>query len=167
MVFGVAVALSCLLIPLQALCALDYLWLRAIFGVSIGLLFTRKTIGLLVCVLGNVLLFTYAALRYGQPPEMPVLRLSWSIFAFWFAGRILRWIFLRVPGGRPLVTAGAMIVAGLSLLDVAFHHAALVWVVRIVGIVLAAAGGILAIFGLQALWEDRIALLLDNWGFRR
>jgi hypothetical protein len=174
-VFGVAVALSCLLIPLQALCALPYLWLRAIFGVSIGLFFTRKTIGLLVCMLGNVLLFTYAALRYG-PPKMEVLLLSWSIFAFWFAGRILRWIFLRVPGGPPLVIGGAMIVVGLSLLDVALHHTALVvalhhnalvWVVRIAGIVLAAAGGILAIVGLQAFWEDRIALLLDNRRFRR
>jgi len=165
-VLGIAVAFSCLLIPFQALCHLPYLWLRAIFGVSIGLLFTRKTIGLLVCVLGNVLLFTYAALRYG-PPEMLVVLLSWSIFAFWFAGRILRWIFLRVPGGRPLVIAGAMIVVGLSLLDVALHHNALVWVVRIAGIGLAAAGGILAIFGLQAFWEERIALLLDDWRFRR
>src|SRR5262245_18734654 len=166
-VLGVAVALPWLLFPLQKLCALSYLWLRAIFGVSIGLLFTRKTIGLLVCVLGNVLLFTYAALRYGQPPAMPVLLLSWSIFAFWFAGRVLRWIFLRVPGGRPLVLAGAMIVVGLSLLDVALYHTALVWVVRIAGIVLAAAGGILAIFGLQAYWEERITLLLDDRRFRR
>ena len=166
-VFGVGVAVSWLLSPFCALGRLSYLWLRAIFGVSIGLLFTRKTIGLLVCVLGNVLLFTYAALRYGQPPEMPVLLLSWSIFVFWFAGWILRWIFLRVPGGRPLVVAGAMIVVGLSLLDVAFHHAALVWVVRVLGIVLAAAGGILAIFGLQAFWEERIALWEDNWRFRR
>jgi hypothetical protein len=178
-VLGVAVALSGLLIPLQLLCALPYLWLRAIFGVSIGLFFTRKTIGLLVCMLGNVLLFTYAALRYGPPdgpPEMPVALLSWSIFAFWFAGWILRWIFLRVPGGRPLVIAGAMIVVGLSLFDVALHHTALVvalhhnalvWVVRIAGIVLAAAGGILAIFGLQAFWEERIALMLDNRRFRR
>ena len=166
-VFGVAVGLSCLLIPLQALCALPYLWLRAIFGVSIGLFFTRKTIGLLVCMLGNVLLFTYAALRYG-PPKMEVLLLSWSIFAFWFAGWILRWIFLRVPGGPPLVIGGAMIVVGLSLLDVALHHTALVWwVVRIAGIGLAATGGILAIVGLQALWEERIALLLDDWRFRR
>lgn len=165
--FGIAVVWSWLLIPFHALCHLPYLWLRAIFGVSIGLLFTRKTIGLLVCVLGNVLLFTYAALRYG-PPEMPVLLLSWSIFAFWFAGRILRWIFLRVPGGPPLVVAGAMIVVGLSLLDVALHHTALVWwVVRIAGIGLAAAGGILAIVGLQALWEERITLLLDDWRFRR
>jgi hypothetical protein len=29
------------------------------------------------------------------------------------------------------------------------------------------AGGIFAILGLQALWEDRIALLLDDWRFRR
>jgi len=165
-VVGVAVALSWILIPLKALCALSYFWLRAIFGVSIGLLFTRKTIGFLVCVLGNVLLFTYAALSY-EPHEMPVLLLSWSIFAFWFAGRVLRWIFLRVPGGRQLVIAGAMIVVGLLLLDVALYHTALVWVVRTAGIVLAAAGGILAIFGLQAYWEERITLLLDDRRFRR
>jgi hypothetical protein len=61
-----------------------------------------------------------------------------------------------------------MILVGLSLLDVALHHTALVWwVVRIAGIGLAAAGGIFAILGLQALWEDRIALLLDDWRFRR
>jgi hypothetical protein len=166
-VFGVAVALSWLLIPLQVLCALPYLWLRAIFGVSIGLFFPRKTIGLLVCVLGNVLLFAYAGLVSG-PPEMPILKLTWSILAFWFAGRILCWIFLRVPGGPPLVVAGAMIVVGLSLLDVALHHTALVWwVMRIAGIGLAAAGGILAIVGLQALWEERITLLRDDWQFRR
>lgn len=165
-VFGVGVAVPWLLSPFYALCDLRYLWLRAIFGVSIGLFFTRKTIGLLVCVLGNVLLFTYAALRY-EPPEVPVLLLSWSIFAFWFAGRILRWIFLRVPGGRPLVIAGAMIVVGLSLLDVTLYHNALVWLVRIAGIGLAAAGGIFAIIGLQALWEDRIAPLLDDRRFRR
>lgn len=112
-------------------------------------------------------MFAYAGLVSG-PPEMPILKLTWSILAFWFAGRILRWIFLRVPGGPPLVVAGAMIVVGLSLLDVALHHTALVWwVMRIAGIGLAAAGGILAIVGLQALWEERITLLRDDWQFRR
>ena len=166
-VFGVAVVRSWLLIPYHALGAIPYLWLRAIFGISIGLLFTRKTIGLLVCVLGNVLLFAYAGLRYG-PPEIPIVLVSWSIFAFWFAGRILRWIITRVPGGLPLVIAGAMLVVGLSLLEVALHHAALGWwVVRIAGLGLTAAGCILAIFGLQAFWEERIALLLDDRRFRR
>ena len=128
---------------------------------------TRKTIGLLVCVLGNAALFALVSWMYGRPENLIVL-LGWSIFAFWLAGRILRWVFLRVPGGRPLVVAGAMIVVGLSMLDAALHHSALVWwVVRIAGIWLAAAGGILAIFGLQALWEERIALLLDDRRFRR
>jgi len=166
-VFGIAVILSWLFVPYHALGALPYLWLRAIFGISIGLLVTAKTIGLLWCVLGNVVLFTYAGLRYG-PPEIPIVLLSWSIFAFWFAGWILRWIITRVPGGLPLVVAGAMILVGMSLLDVALHHTALVWwIVRITGIVLAVAGGILAILGLHALWEERIALLLDDWRFRR
>jgi hypothetical protein len=35
------------------------------------------------------------------------------------------------------------------------------------GIGLAAAGGILVIVGLQALWEERITLLRDDWQFRR
>jgi len=166
-VFGIAVAFSKLLIPFYALCDLPYLWLRAIFGVSIGLFVARKTVGLLVCVLGNAALFALVSWISG-PPENLIVLLSWSIFAFWLAGRILRWIFLRVPGGRPLVVAGAMIVVGLSLLEVALHHNALVWwVVRIAGIGLAAAGGILATFGLQALWEERIALWVDDWRFRR
>jgi hypothetical protein len=159
-VFGIGVMLCWL-------DALPYLWLRAIFGISIGLLVTGKTIGLLWCVVGNVVLFAYASLRYG-PPEIPIALLSWSIFAFWFAGWIVRWIITRVPGGLPLVVAGAMILVGMSLLDVALHHTALVWwIVRITGIVLAVAGGILAILGLHALWEERIALLLDDWRFRR
>jgi hypothetical protein len=160
-VFGIAVML------LSWLGALPYLWLRAIFGISIGLLITEKTIGLLWCVLGNVVLFAYAGLRYG-PPEIPIALLSWSIFAFWFAGWILRLIITRVPGGLPLFVAGAMILVGMSLLDVALHHTALVWwIVRIAGIGLAVAGGIFAILGLHALWEERIALLLDDWRFRR
>jgi hypothetical protein len=159
-VFGIAVMLSWL-------GALPYLWLRAIFGISIGLLITEKTIGLLWCVLGNVVLFAYAGLRYG-PPEIPIALLSWSIFAFWVAGWILRWIITRVPGGLPLFVAGAMVLVGMSLLDVALHHTALVWwIVRIAGIGLAVAGGIFAILGLHALWEERIALLLDDWRFRR
>src|SRR5262249_24952668 len=146
---------------------LPYLWLRAIFGVSIGLFVPSKTVGLLVCVLGNAALFALVSWISG-PPENLIVLLGWSIFAFWCAGRILRWIFLRIPGGRPLVVAGAMIFVGLSLLDVAFHHNALIWwVVRVLGIVLAAAGGILAIFGLQAFWEERIALWVDDWRFRR
>ena len=167
-VFGIAVVLSWLLVPYHALGALPYLWVRAISGISIGLLVTEKTIGLLWCVVGNVVLFGYAGLRYG-PPEIPIVLLIWSIFAFWFAGRILRWIIMRVPGGLLFFVAGALIVVGLSsLLDVALHHTALVWwIVRIVGIGLAAAGGIFAILGLQALWEDRIVLLLDDWRFRR
>src|SRR5262245_17888691 len=165
-VFGIAVAFSKLLIPFYALCDLPYLWLRAIFGVSIGLFVARKTVGLLVCVLGNAALFALVSWISG-PPENLIVLLSWSIFAFWLAGRILRWIFLRVPGGRPLVVAGAMIVVGLSLLEVALHHNALGWwVARIAGIGLAAAGGILAIFGLQALWVERVALGVEYWRFR-
>ena len=61
-----------------------------------------------------------------------------------------------------------MILVGVSLLDVALHHTALVWwIVRIAGTGLAVAGGIFAIVGLQVLWEERIALLLDDWRFRR
>ena len=166
-VFGIAVVLSWLLVPYHTLGALPYLWVRAIFGISIGLLVTERTLGLLWCVVGNVVLFAYAGLRYG-PPEIPIALLSWSIFAFWFAGWILRWIITRVPGGLPLVIAGAMILVGVSLLDVALHHTALVWwIVRIAGTGLAVAGGIFAIVGLQVLWEERIALLLDDWRFRR
>jgi hypothetical protein len=160
-VFGIGVVLCWL-------GALPYLWLRAILGISIGLLVTRKTIGLLWCMLGNVVLFAYAGLTYGPPKIFPIALLSWSIVAFWFAGWIVRWIITRVPGGLPLVVAGAMILVGVSLLDVALHHTALAWwIVRITGIVLAVAGGIFAILGLHALWEERIALLLDDWRFRR
>ena len=70
-VFGIAVVLSWLLVPYHTLGALPYLWVRGIFGISIGLLITEKTIGLLWCVLGNVVLFAYAGLRYG-PPEIPI-----------------------------------------------------------------------------------------------
>ena len=60
-----------------------------------------------------------------------------------------------------------LIVVGLWLLGVA-PHTALVWfIARIAGAGLVAAGAAFAIVGFHLLWEDGLALVLDDWRFRR
>jgi hypothetical protein len=53
-VFGIATALSWLRIPYDALGTFLFL-AGAVFGIATGLLITRKTVGLSVCVLSNAM----------------------------------------------------------------------------------------------------------------
>lgn len=160
----------------DALIFLPHFWLKAIFGIATGLLIPRKMVGLLICALGNAALYIYLSWKHGPNLPADLIALAvWSIFAFvgvvwWVVGRILRWAIrriARVPGGLQLVAAGVLIVVGLWLLGVA-PHTALVWfIARIAGAGLVAAGVAFAIVGFHLLWEDGLALVLDDWRFWR
>lgn len=165
--FGAAAVHAWLRIPYDALWALPYFWLRAIFGVATGLLIRRTLVGLSACVLGNAALYVCAgwSLDPGLPPNLVVL-LIWSIFAFWFVGRILRRGILVF--GFHFAAGVAAIAIGLWLLVIALPHIPIAWfLVRLAWIGLAVVGGAAAIVGLHLLWEDRLSLLLDDWRFRR
>ena len=168
-VFGIATALSWLRIPYDALWELSYFWLRAVFGIATGLLITRKTVGLSVCVLGNAALYFCAGWNHDPSLNLMVL-LIWSIFAWWLVGRILRWGTLTF--GFQFAAGVAALALGLWLFTIALPHIALGWfvvwfVVRVAWIGLVVAAAALVIFGLHLLLDDRLALLLDDWRFRR
>jgi hypothetical protein len=162
-----ATALSWLRAPYAALWDLPYFRLRAVFGIASGLLMTRKIVGLSVCVLGHAGLY-FCAGWYHDPSLLMVL-LTWSILA-WCLGLSLRWGILTF--GFQFAAGAAALALGLWLLTIAVPHIALGWfvvwfVVRVawIGLVLTAAA--LVIFGLHFLLDDRLALLLDDWRFRR
>jgi hypothetical protein len=104
----------------------------------------------------------------------PILNLMvlliWSIFAWWLVGRILRWGTLTF--GFQFAAGVAALALGLWLFTIALPHIALGWfvvwfVVRVAWIGLVVAAAALVIFGLHLLLDDRLALLLDDWRFRR
>lgn len=167
-VFGIATALSWLRIPYDALWDLSYSWLRAVFGIATGLLIPRKTVGLSVCVLGNAALFFCAG---SNDPSLDLMvLLTWSILAWWLVGRILRRGTLTF--GFQFAAGVAALAVGLWLLAIALPHIALGWfvvwfIVRVAWIGLVIAAAALAILGLHLLLDDRLALLLDDWRFRR
>jgi hypothetical protein len=165
-----------LFMPYDALIFLPHFWLKAIFGIATGLLIPRKIVGLLICAVGNAALYVYLSWKHGPNLPSDLIALAvWSIFAFvgvvwWVVGRILRWAIrriARIPGGLQLVAAGVMLVIGLWLLGVT-PHIALVWfIARIAGAGLVMVGVAFAIVGFHLLWEDGLALVLDDWRFRR
>lgn len=166
---GIATTLSWLRIPYDALWALSYFWLRAVFGIATGLLIARKIVGLSVCVLGNVALYFCAGWNHDPSLNLMIL-LAWSIFAWWFVGRILRWGTRTF--GFQFAAGVAALALGLWLLIIVLPHIALGWfvvwfVVRVAWIGLMVTAAALVILGLHLLLDDRLAQLLDDWRFRR
>ena len=166
---GIAIMLSWLRIPYDALWDLSYFWLRAVFGLATGLLISRKIVGLSVCVLGNAALYFCAGWNHDPSLKLMVL-LTWSIFAWWLVGRILRWGTLTF--GFQFAAGVAALALGLWLLTIALPHIALGWfvvwfVVRVAWIGLMVTAAAFVILGLHLLLDDRLAQLLDDWRFRR
>lgn len=167
--YCIATTLSWLRIPYDALWVLPYFWLRALFGLATGLFITRNIVGLSVCVLGNAALY-FCAGRYPDPSLNLMVVLTWSILAWWLVGRILRWGTLTF--GFQFVAGVAALALGLWLLTIALPHIALGWfvvwfVVRAAWIGLVVTAAALVIFGLHLLLDGRLALLFDDWRFRR
>ena len=166
---GIVTGLSWLRMPYDWLWALPYFWLRAVFGIATGLLISRKTVGLSVCVLGNAALYYCAGWNHDPSLNLMVL-LTWSIFAWWLVGRTLRWGTLTF--GFQFAAGVAALFLGLWLLTIALPHIALGWfvvwfVVRVAWIGLMVTAAALVILGLHFLLDDRLARLLDDWRFRR
>jgi hypothetical protein len=166
---AIAAALSWLRIPYDALAALPYFWLRAALGIAAGLFIRRAIVGLSVCVLGNAALYYCAGWNHDPSLNLMVL-LTWSIFAWWLVGRILRWGTLTF--GFQFAAGVAALSLGLWLLTIALPHIALGWfvvwfVVRVAWIGLMVTAAALVILGLHFLLDDRLARLLDDWRFRR
>ena len=155
---GIATTLSWLRIPYDALWALSYFWLRAVFGIATGLLIARKIVGLSVCVLGNAALYFCA--DWNPDPSLNLMGVA-------------HLVDFGVVACRPNFALGYsdfwLSVCRRSCLGlVAAHHRAASHhpgMVAWIGLVVTAAAPV--IFSLHFLLDDRLALLLDDWRFRR
>jgi hypothetical protein len=90
----------------DALFSLPYTWIKVSLGIVTGFVIPNRIVGLLICALGNGLIFAYASSGNFSRLSIDLMAiLVVSIFVFsgvvwWIVGRIVRKVFEIVRARR-------------------------------------------------------------------